>query len=118
MTHIIKNTIYDYKMPESMYKDLKSNASANHNSIKKEIYYRLTRTLDPEYNFKSNKTILNYASTLCSDKSVKTITFDFNVPNYLVSTITLLRTHRPDIKDLLYEINLRLAYTLYDPFYK
>lgn len=111
--------LYNYRIPRNLYRDLTSQATHNHRSINQELHSRLLRTLDPKYNFKSNIKLLNHVVNLCSQEynPYEWRYFDLNIPGYMLDTINLLRSHRPAPDELNLELNIRLMYTMYDPFY-
>ena len=111
--------LYNYKMPKNLYRDISTEATHNHRSINQEIHSRLLRTLDPIYKYKSNKKLLNHVTNLCSQEydPYEWMCFDFNIPGYMLDTISLLRKHCSEADELNRELNIRLMYTMYDPFY-
>ena len=116
MAHVINNMLYDYKIPTNIYKDISSQAKLHHITIKEEMTNRLSRTLSLNYNYASNEQLMHAANTVCTGAR-ECMTFDLNIPKFMTDTFTKLQSFRPDPDDLNYEINLRLVYTLYDPFY-
>lgn len=111
--------LYNYKMPKNLYRDISTEATHNHRGINQEIHSRLSRTLDPNYKYKSNRKLLNHVINLCSQEydPYEWMCFDFNIPGYMLDTINLLHKHHPTLDELNRELNIRLMYTMYDPFY-
>ena len=111
--------LYNYRIPKNLYRDISTEATHHHTTIKKEMYNRLLRTLDPEYKYKSNEKLLNHVINLCSQEynQYEWMQFDLHLPGYMLDTIELLRKHRPTPDELALELNIRLMYTMYDPFY-
>lgn len=117
---LTKNAIlYSYIIPKNLYRDISTEATHNHRSINQEIHSRLLRTLDPKYKYKSNRKLLNHVTNLCSQEynQYEWMCFDLHIPGYMLNTIKLLHTHRPLLDELNRELNIRLMYTMYDPFY-
>lgn len=117
MAYIIGNVLHDYKIPANIYKDISSQATLHHTTIKKEMTDRLARTLSLNYNYASNEQLMHVANTVCSGSKDFKI-FNLNILDFMLDTFNELRKYRPDPDELNYEINLRLVYTLYDPFYQ
>ena len=117
MAHIINNMLCDYKIPTNIYKDISSQATLHHTTIKKEMADRLNRTLSLNYNYAANEQLMHVANTVCTGAR-EVMTFDLYIPRFMTDMFNELRRYRPDPDDLNYEINLRLVYTLYDPFYQ
>ena len=111
--------LYNYQIPRNLYRDISTEATHNHRSINQEIHSRLLRTLDKEYKYKSNKKLLNYVVNLCSQEydPYEWMCFDLHLPGYMLDTIGLLRKHYSEADELNRELNIRLMYTMYDPFY-
>lgn len=111
--------LYNYRIPKNLYRDISTEATHHHTTIKREMYNRLLRTLDPKYKFKSNAKLLNHVVNLCSQEynQYEWMQFDLDLPGYMLDTIELLRKHRPSLDELNRELNIRLMYTMYDPFY-
>ena len=111
--------LYNYRIPRNLYRDISTEATHHHITIKREMYNRLLRTLDPGYKYKSNEKLLNYVINLCSQEydPYEWMCFDFNIPGYMLDTIGLLRKHYSEADELNRELNIRLMYTMYDPFY-
>lgn len=55
MAYFGNNKICDFKMRKNIYRDLTSQATWHHLSLKKEMWKRLERTLDPNYKYMSNR---------------------------------------------------------------
>lgn len=115
MAYIVLNTIKDYKISKTVYKMLRQEAEINHNLIKQEMNNRLLKTLDPKYNYSGDERLMNMAIKKLNIKPQ--MKFDLNIPKILRPTIDIIKQYRPNADDLNYEINLRIAYTLCDPFY-
>lgn len=115
--------LYNYRMPRSLYKDLTSQATHNHRKLNLEMHSRLQRTLSSEYNYGANGKLLTSVQRLCSQpyNPDEWICFDFHIPGYMLDTIRTLRDNHcfaPLDPELLnWEMNARLMYTMYDPFY-
>ena len=115
MAYIVLDTIKDYKIPTHIYKLLSQHAQRNHNTIRKEIRDRLTKTLSPEYNYSGDKKLMELA--IKKNTNCEQMCFDFNMGKKFTNIIDILKSHLSNADEVNYEMNLRLTYTLYDPFY-
>ena len=115
--------LYNYRMPKGLYRDLTSQATYHHTTLKQEIHNRLQRTLSSEYNYGANEKLLTSVQKLCTQpyNPDEWRHFDLDIPGYMLDTIRTLRDNHcfaPLDPELLnWEMNARLMYTMYDPFY-
>lgn len=115
--------LYDFKISESLYKDLHSQATWRHHSLHEEIRTRLERTGDPAYghNYPAdlNAKIHNASHRLYLDPDKKQLVFNFHISSKTASILTKMNLPPDETStDILNEqIVKRLAYTLVDPFY-
>lgn len=116
-------TLYDFKISESLYKDLHSQATWRHHSLHEEIRTRLERTGDPAYghNYPADliTKIHNASYRLYLDPDKKQLVFNFHISSKTASILTKINLppNETPIHTLNEQIVKRLAYTLVDPFY-
>lgn len=120
MAHQINNIIYDFTINEKIYNDIKADATKHKTSITQEMNSRIKHTLNQDYRYGDNWKVRFHASNACdySNPKNKFKTFPFTITKHLTDVINVIQLHRPNVDELVYEMCLRIAYTIYDPFYE